>query len=138
MRAFPFPFSLSLPSPASAHLPAQAADPEPPAGSRGRSGAAQAGPTRADAAAAAARSRSALRSSPPLFPKLSAFGIKTERRVARLGTETQGGRGRGEEPGWVGGHRFPGPAGGSVSYLAEHRRRQVCGSWTPLPVICKR
>lgn len=31
-----------------------------------------------------------------------------------------------------------GPAGSCFSYLVEHRRRQVCGSWTPLPVICKR
>lgn len=31
-----------------------------------------------------------------------------------------------------------GAEGGGVSYLAGHRRRQVCGSWTPLPAICKR
>lgn len=37
------------------------------------------------------------------------------------------------------GRRGSGPGGEiGCSYLAEHRRRQVCGSWTPLPVICKR
>lgn len=65
--------------------------------------------------------------------------------AAQAGGRARSGEARG---GAVGGGslRSPGasrlprrrPRGGGFSYLAARRLRQVYGSWTPLPVICKR